>query len=180
MGLLIRDVKRISCIHYRSKLGARAWVLCAHARVHNCDPNLTPIQNYSARLIPASHSWRLHSSTSGWLEYDQDSHMMVITGEEKLTEPFTQIQMRRGGEGIWSFKIPGLANVCPGLVLGGGVRRPKLNCNIWMLEWQELGGRPGHSDTQTHPASPPLSRLCVIKCISVVPRLKVTIRTLPV
>lgn len=77
----------------------------------------------------------------------QDSHVMVITQEEKLTEPFTQIQMRmremclwvrRGEKGIRSFKIPGLANVCPGLVLGGGARRPKLNCNIWMLEWQEL------------------------------------------
>ena len=60
--------------------------------------------------------------------------MMVITGEEKLTEPFTQIQMRMGDaeevRGSEALKFLVLANVCPGLEQGVGVRRPKLNCNI--------------------------------------------------
>ena len=147
-------------------------------------------------VIPIWHLFRTiqlgssrHHTAGGCIPQHQDDWNMTriatwwSSHEEKLTEPFTQIQMRMGDaeevRGSEALKFLVLANVCPGLVLGGGVRRPKLNCNIWMLEWQELEGMPGHSDTQTHPASP-LSRLCVIKCISLVPRLKVTIRTLPV
>ena len=121
-------------------------------------------------VIPIWHLFRTiqlgssrHHTAGGCIPQHQDDWNMTriatwwSSQEEKLTEPFTQIQMRLGDvsvswgeEGIWSFKIPGLANVCPGLVLGGGVRRPKLNCNIWMLEWQELrreGGSLRYTNT---------------------------------
>ena len=162
MGLLIRDVKRISCIHYRSKLGARAWVLCAHARV---------------TVIPIWHLFRTiqlgssrHHTAGGCIPQHQDDWNMTriatwwSSHEEKLTEPFTQIQMRMGDaeevRGSEALKFLVLANVCPGLVLGGGVRRPKLNCNIWMLEWQELRREGGSLRYTNTPCLSSLQTLC--------------------